>query len=225
MFIHVLIETCISWLTKGKQVLQPLSMCEINWKKINNLISYLVLSQNICSLFCANLVLWFTLTVLLFLCRMPHKSILELKGEKNSRAVPYSDGITIKVVKRGHIAKFTDSNGQEGELLNFSIADSSGAMLATLSDKTKHARIVEGRTLFIRDFILKGGKVAMSHKTTIMNNPRMEIPPSIEESAVQLIMPPSPVKKVAEAKTSPLRSICSIKGQIVKVRFFSELHL
>lgn len=156
---------------------------------------------------------------------MPHKSILELKGEKNSRAVPYSDGITIKVVKRGHIAKFTDSNGQEGELLNFSIADSSGAMLATLSDKTKHARIVEGRTLLIRDFILKGGKVAMSHKTTIMNNPRMEIPPSIEESALQLIMPPSPVKKVAEAKTSPLRSICSIKGQIVKVRFFSELHL
>ena len=151
---------------------------------------------------------------------MPHKSILELKGEKNSRAVPYSDGITIKVVKRGHIAKFTDSNGQEGELLNFSIADSSGAMLATLSDKTKHARIVEGRTLFIRDFILKGGKVAMSHKTTIMNKPKMEITPSIEESALQLIMPPSPVKKVAEAKTSPLRSICSIKGQLVKVRFF-----
>lgn len=184
-----------------------------------------MLSQNLCSQFCVNLVLWFTVTMLLFLCRMPHKSILDLKGERNPRAVPYSDGITIKVVKRGHIAKFTDSNGQEGELLNFSIADSLGAMLATLSDKTKHARIIEGRTLLIRDFILKGGKVAMSHKTTIMSKPRMEVPLSIEESAVELIMPLSPVKKVAEVKTSPLRSIFSITGQIIKVRLSSQLHL
>lgn len=43
---------------------------------------------------------------------MPFKSILDLKEERTSRATPYSDGITVKVVKRRHIAKFLDSNGQ-----------------------------------------------------------------------------------------------------------------
>lgn len=54
------------------------------------------------------------------------------------------------VVKKDHTAKFGDSNGQQGELLNFSVADKSPPMLATLSDKTKHSKIVEGKTLPVK---------------------------------------------------------------------------
>lgn len=150
--------------------------------------------------------------------RMAQKSLSELKNchSGTSKPVPYSDGVTVVVVKKGHTAKFLDSNGQQGELLNFSVADKSASMLATLSDKTKHSKIVEGKTFLVRNFILKGGKITMSSKTSIMGKPSLEIPDEIRTSAVQLILPPSPEKKVAEVHTAPLRSICSVKGQVIK---------
>ena len=117
--------------------------------------------------------------------------------------MPYAEGVTVVVVKKGHVASFTESNGQQGQLLNFSVADKSGAILATLNDKTKHARIVEGKTLLIRKFILKGGKLALSHKTTTMGKPAMDIPSSVIENATYLILPPSPEKKVSDAQTAP----------------------
>lgn len=90
------------------------------------------------------------------------KSILDLKEERIFRASIHSDGITIKLVKMGYIIKFLDSDGP-GKLLNFSIADSPGAMLATLSAKTKQARIMKGKTILVRDFNLKGAKCSTSH--------------------------------------------------------------
>ena len=146
---------------------------------------------------------------------MTQRTLSELKAMSQSRALPYGESIT--VVKRGHVANFTDANGQQAEMLNFSIADQTGAMLATLTDKTKHGRIIEGKTLHVRDFILKAGKVALSHRSTIMMKPKMEIESSILETAIQLIMPASPVKKLTETKTAPIRSIFTIQGQIVKV--------
>lgn len=156
---------------------------------------------------------------MLFTFRMAQKSLSELKNchSGTSKPVPYSDGVTVVVVKKGHTAKFVDSNGQQGELLNFSVADKSASMLATLSDKTKHSKIVEGKTFLVRNFILKGGKITMSSKTSIMGKPSLEIPDEIRTSAVRLILPPSPEKKVAEVHTAPLRSICSVKGQVIKV--------
>lgn len=59
----------------------------------------------------------------------------------------------------------------------------------------------------------------MSSKTSIIGKPSLEIPDEIRTSAVQLILPPSPEKKVAEVHTAPLRSICSMKGQVIKVIF------
>lgn len=147
---------------------------------------------------------------------MAQKSLSELKGANSTRPTPYMESITVKIVKKGHVAKFTDANGQQAELLNFSIADQSGPMLATLTDKSKQPKIVEGKTLMIRNFILKGGKIAMSSKTTIMGRPNLEIPHSIIENAIQLILPPSPEKKLAEVEYEPLRSILSVKGQIIK---------
>nr|XP_022330640.1 uncharacterized protein LOC111128957 [Crassostrea virginica] len=147
---------------------------------------------------------------------MTQRTLSELKAMSQSRAVPYGESITVQVVKRGHVANFTDANGQQAEMLNFSIADQTGAMLATLTDKTKHGRIIEGKTLHVRDFILKAGKVALSHRSTIMMKPKMEIESSILETAMQLIMPASPVKKLTETKTAPIRSIFTIQGQIVK---------
>lgn len=51
----------------------------------------------------------------------------ELKDcSNNSRAVTYAEGVTVVVVKKGHVASFTELNCQQGQLFNFSVAGKSG---------------------------------------------------------------------------------------------------
>lgn len=122
-----------------------------------------------------------------------------------------------KVIKIGHVAKFKTSNGEEAEMINFSLADKSGAILATCTDTSKDRMIKEGKTLHIREFILKNGRVAMSHKTKVLAKPNMDIPVDILQKAEHLILPPSPIKKVEEILASPLRSITTVQGQLSKI--------
>ncbi|XP_061184988.1 uncharacterized protein LOC133193002 [Saccostrea echinata] len=122
-----------------------------------------------------------------------------------------------KVIKIGHVAKFKNSNGEDAELINFSLVDKTGAILATCTDKGKERIIKEGKTLHIREFIIKNGKVAMSHKTKVMAKASMSIPDSMVERAEHLILPPSPVRKVEELLASPLRTISTVQGQLSKI--------
>lgn len=51
------------------------------------------------------------------------------------------ESITVNVVKKGHVAKLTGANGQQKEILNLSIADQPGPMLAIITDNSKQPKI------------------------------------------------------------------------------------
>ncbi|XP_062587025.1 uncharacterized protein LOC134248634 [Saccostrea cucullata] len=146
---------------------------------------------------------------------MAQKTIAEIEEMSSSRPTPYSGSLIAKVIKIGHVAKFKNSNGEDAELINFSLADKSGAILASCTGKDR--MIQEGKTLLIRDFIIKNGKVAMSHKTKIMAKASMSIPDSVVQRAVYLILPPSPLKKIEEVLTLPPRTISTVQGQLSKI--------
>lgn len=64
----------------------------------------------------------------------------------------------------------------------------------------------------LREFILKNGKEAMSHKTKALAKPNLDIPVDILEKAEHLILQPSPIKKVEVILTSQLRTILTAQG-------------
>lgn len=144
---------------------------------------------------------------------MAQKTIAEIEEMSSSRQTPYSESLMAKVIKIGHVTKFKNSNGEDAELINFSLADKSGAILATCTDKGNERMIKEGKTLHI----MKNGKVAMSYKTKVMAKASMHIPDALVERAEHLIHPISPIKKVEELLASPLRTISTMKGQLSKV--------
>ncbi|XP_061193923.1 uncharacterized protein LOC133202166 [Saccostrea echinata] len=149
---------------------------------------------------------------------MQEKSLKELSEEsKTKETVTYPLGkLVVKVAKVGHTAKFTGSNGVPGSMLNFSIADSTDAMLATLSDETQFNKIKEGRTLQLRNFLVKGKRVVLSGHSKVMSASALELPDGQIQKATLLIMPPSPSKTLREAMDSPLRDIVTIQGQIIR---------
>lgn len=119
-------------------------------------------------------------------------------------------------VKLGHTVTFTNANGEKGSILNFSIADGTEAMLVTLSDEAKMPTIKEGRTLQIRNFIVKGSRLVLSKQSKIMAGPSVQVPESLKEKAVTIIMPPSPTKTLKDAMSSPVREILTVQGQIIR---------
>lgn len=136
---------------------------------------------------------------------MPLEIIRILKEGRISKATPYSKGITVKLLKEDTLQ---NSLTQMAKMQSyFSIADRTGGILVTLTNQTKHGRIIEEKTFIISHFFV----------TPIMNKAKIEIPNAIMQSAYEIIMPQSPIKKVSERKTSALRSICSVKGLIIKV--------
>lgn len=148
---------------------------------------------------------------------MQGKLLEELLEEgKQKDTITYPNGkLIVRVAKVGHTAKF--SNGVPGSMLNFSIADLTNVMMATLSDESQFNKIKEGRTLQLRNFLVKAKRVVLSGHSKIMSASALDVPDDRIEQATLLIMPTSPSKTLWEAIASSLRDIVTVQGQIIRV--------
>lgn len=102
--------------------------------------------------------------------------------------------MTVRVAKVGHTAKFTGSNGVPGSMLNLSIADLTNVMIATLRDESQFNKIKEGRTLQLRNFLVKAKRVVLSGHSKIISGTTLDVPDDRIEKATLLIMPTSSSK-------------------------------
>lgn len=80
--------------------------------------------------------------------------------------------LTLFNVGRG--GEYIDNNGQQNELLSYSVSDKSAPMLAILSGQKKPSKIVKGKPLLERNFISKGRTISISSKTFIKARPNLE---------------------------------------------------
>eukprot|EP00105_Crassostrea_gigas_P038820 XP_019922968.1 PREDICTED: uncharacterized protein LOC105328767 [Crassostrea gigas] len=149
---------------------------------------------------------------------MQEKSLKDLIMEnKGKEAAAYPMGKLIVVVaKVRHTANFTGSSGTKGSMLNFSIADKTDCMLATLSDENQMMKIREGKTMQLRNFLVKGNRVVLSTHSKIMCAPHLNLTKEQTDKAVLLITPTSPSKTIREALDMPIRGIISVQGQVIR---------
>lgn len=89
--------------------------------------------------------------------------------------------------------------------------------MATLSDESQFNKIKEGRTLQLRNFLVKAKRVVLSGHSKIMSASALDVPDDRIEQATLLIMPTSPSKTLREAIASSLRDIVTVQGQIIRV--------
>ncbi|XP_065927023.1 uncharacterized protein [Magallana gigas] len=149
---------------------------------------------------------------------MQEKSLKDLIMEnKGKEAAAYPMGkLVVVVAKVGHTANFTGSSGTKGSMLNFSIADKTDCMLATLSDENQMMKIREGKTMQLRNFLVKGNRVVLSTHSKIMCAPHLNLTKEQTDKAVLLITPTSPSKTIREALDMPIRGILSVQGQVIR---------
>lgn len=150
--------------------------------------------------------------------QMQYKTLKELLSTKTGDSAPYpTTMVKVCIIKVGHIATFTSSNGEKGQMLNFSVADGTEAMTATLSDETKFSQIREGRSLTLRNFLIKGTRLVLSKQTKIMAGQMVTVPKELSIKGTSLITPQSPQKTLKEILDAPVKSIWTVQGEVVKV--------
>ncbi|XP_069106909.1 uncharacterized protein [Argopecten irradians] len=154
---------------------------------------------------------------------MAQKTIKDLKKTNSGRAGPYPDcTVRVKVAKVGHSANFTASNGEEMVILNFSVADTTDSIMATLNDQKRHKLVAEGKCLLLRNFVVKNNKIILTKLSKLMTCSPIEVPEDIIQQAVFLIQPPSTRKKIAKVKTMPIKSYCHSHWQNCEVESSDE---
>ena len=157
---------------------------------------------------------------------MATQSILNViqQAKKSKDAQPKVDSIKVKIIKTGHLAKFTKTTQDDGSILNFSIADSTGAIMASINDETKFKFIQDGKSVILKNYVIKGDKVALGPKTKIMITSEVEVPKQIAQTAIEMVTPLSPSKTISEAISSPARTTLSVEGQVSKVCFSQQVN-
>lgn len=78
-------------------------------------------------------------------------------------------------------------------------------------------KIREGKTLQMRNFLVKGNRVVLSVHSKIMCAPPLNLTKEQTDRAVLLITPTSPSKTIREALDMPIRGIISVQGHIIRV--------
>lgn len=108
---------------------------------------------------------------------MQEKSLKDLIMEnKRKEAAAFPIGkLVVVVAKVGHTANFTGRSGTKCSMLNFSIADRTDCMLATLSDENQMMKIREGKTMQLRNFLVKRNRVVLSVHSKIMCAPPLNL--------------------------------------------------
>ena len=107
--------------------------------------------------------------------QMQHRTLKELQKSKGDSPYP-TTMVKVNVVKVGHTASFTSSSEDKAAMLNFSVSDGTEAMIATLSDESQFGKVREGRSLTIRNFLVKVNRLVLSKMTKIMAGQTTQVP-------------------------------------------------
>ena len=71
-------------------------------------------------------------------------------------------------------------------------------VIATLNDASQFTSVKEGRTLHIRNFLMKGGRLILTEQSKIMQGSSLDVPAKIIEKGRRRISPSTPMKTIKE---------------------------
>lgn len=107
------------------------------------------------------------------------------------------------------------------------IGDKSGIARCRNYDPAKDKKLKEGHSIVLKNYITKGEgvfRLVFTSSTLIYKGAEVEtVPGAVEMAERELFPPPAPFTELKDVKRSPIRSIISVKGQIVQEEMVSTV--
>lgn len=140
----------------------------------------------------------------------------KLKGSK-----PYSQPLKVKVCAVGTLQKYQVDSGEKKECFTVGLADATDALKGTVYDSSKLKILSPSSTVIVMNYIFKNDSeptVVITKNTKVLKTGAMEVPQGIMDKGEKIANPPPAVTRpIKDVKTSPVKSLVSVKGRVVSV--------
>ncbi|KAJ8316057.1 hypothetical protein KUTeg_006071 [Tegillarca granosa] len=135
-------------------------------------------------------------------------------------AGPYDLPLKVKVIMVDKVVDYKNGNGETKQSLDFVVSDSTRIGRVRNYDSSKNSVIKAGNSLIIRNYITKGSgnaKLVITANSKLYKTTEEEAVENAELLAKQeLHPPPAPEVTLKDVQRSPMKSLVSIKGQVVQ---------
>ena len=125
---------------------------------------------------------------------------------------PYGSSVRVKVIAQGALA--SNSN-------HYGVADETMAVEVVLYDETKASKMQCGRYVTIINAMVKNQphkQIQISKSTRVGSAGSFDVPLALEQAATDLVNPQAATfVSLSEVKTSPIKKLMSVHGQVVAV--------
>lgn len=136
-------------------------------------------------------------------------------------ASPYDVPLRAKVIIGANPVKYTNSNGEIKTSRDFIISDPTRIARVRSYDPTKDNLLKPGNSIIIKNYITKASgtfKFVVTSTTKIYKTANVDTIKNAESLAKNALNPPpAPEVLLKDVRKSPIKSLVSVKGQIVQV--------
>lgn len=144
-------------------------------------------------------------------------TVAKLKDSRGGK--PYAQPLKVKVCAVGNIQNYQIDSGEKKECVTVGMGDATDAIKGTLYDTSKLKTLTGDSTVILMNYIFKNEgepAIVITKNTKVLKTGTMEVPQDILEKGKRIANPPPAVTRPIKAvKTSPVKSLVSVKGRVV----------
>lgn len=125
----------------------------------------------------------------------------------------------VKVCAVGHIQNYQVDSGEKKKCVTIGLGDATDAIKGTFYDTSKLKTLSGDSTVIVMNYIFKNEgepAVVITKNTKVLKTGTMEVPHDILEKGKRIAnTPPVVTRPIKAVKTSPIKSLVSVKGRVV----------
>ncbi|XP_052251125.1 uncharacterized protein LOC127858194 [Dreissena polymorpha] len=133
------------------------------------------------------------------------------------QSMPYDKSARGRVVFASSPETYTNANGETKQSKSVAIADDKKAVKVVSYDPTQFNKLVEGKTIMLRNFIRRDGYIILTRTSRLFPTQEIEVPDSRVQEGKALVNPPAaPVVSLREALRSPPKTKTTVCGKVIQ---------
>ncbi|KAH3753786.1 hypothetical protein DPMN_188436 [Dreissena polymorpha] len=133
------------------------------------------------------------------------------------QSMPYDKSARGRVVFASSPETYTNANGETKQSKSVAIADDKKAVKVVLYDPTQFNKLVEGKTIMLRNFIRRDGYIILTRTSRLFPTQEIEVPDSKVQEGKALVNPPAaPVVSLREALRSLPKTKTTVCGKVIQ---------
>lgn len=132
---------------------------------------------------------------------------------------PYQLPLKAVIATRSEVIMYKKDDADK-KMMYLALCDLSGYVKATLYDPEKVARIENGSTVVVKNYIVRNDNtIALTSQTKLFKTSPLEIPENIMTEAINSVRPATPPPMaISEIMHSPVKTMTSVVGVVQQVR-------